>query len=315
MYPPKPTYTEASVPDLSGKVCIVTGASSGVGKETARIIYSKNGRVYVAARSEAKAKQAIADIQASAPGSVGSCVFLHLDLADFDSVKRAAEEFLSKEHRLDVLVNNAATQALKDADGTNTKTKQGHEVHLGVNVLAPFLFTQLLTPLIKETASQSTPGSVRVVWVSSMGTETIGELSRGISQSYVDYWPLMSPLERYGLSKAGNWLHGVEMARRLKDAGVMSMPINPGHLDSELYREGGTLFKAALKTLALYPTVYGAYVELFAAFSDELTLKDSGAWGELKFSFLFFMSRLSVMLTAVKWQWFPGAGCTPYARI
>ncbi|RYP47177.1 hypothetical protein DL768_006727 [Monosporascus sp. mg162] len=278
MYPPKPTYTEENVPDLSDKVCIVTGASSGVGQETARILYSKNAKVYIAARSKARASEAIAAIREAWPKSTGSLIYLPLDLADLTAVRAAAEQFLSLETKLHALFNNAAIQALSDADGSKTKTAQGHEVHLGVNVLGPYLFTRLLTPVLASTARPLPPGTVRVVWVSSMGTETIGEKSRGLSADYVHYWPLMSPLERYGLSKAGNWLHGVEFARRHADDGIMSVPVNPGHLASNLYREGGTVFKAVLKALALFPPVYGAYVELYAAFSTELSMKNSGDW-------------------------------------
>ncbi|KAF2129147.1 NAD(P)-binding protein [Dothidotthia symphoricarpi CBS 119687] len=278
MYPPKPSYTEQDIPDLSGKVYIVTGATSGVGMETARILYSKNAKVYIAARSETKAATAITAIEQAHQESSGTVVFLHLDLADLNTVRAAALRFLSQDTTLHALFNNAAVQALGDADGSKSKTVQGHEVHLGVNVLAPFLFTRLLTPALAATAQIESPGTVRVVWVSSMGTETIGEKGRGLSADYVDYWPLLSPLERYGMSKAGNWLHGVEFARRHVDDGIMSMPINPGHLASELYREGGFFFKRVLKAVALFPPVYGAYVELFAALSKELKPKDSGAW-------------------------------------
>lgn len=257
----------------------------------------------MAARSEAKAKQAIADIQQAAPQSRGALVFLPLDLADLGSVRRAAQIFLEAETRLDVLLNNAAVQALADTDGSKTRTAQGHEVHLGVNVLGPFLLTRLLTPALVATAkqSQTPPGAVRVVWVSSMGTETIGEQSRGLSADYVNYWPLMSPLERYGLSKAGNWLHGVEFARRHAADGILSMPVNPGHLDSELYREGGFVFKTALKALALYPPVYGAYVELFAAFSPTLTAKQSGSWGGFLTPFVFTSHTNRFAIIVIPW--------------
>ncbi|XXH02068.1 hypothetical protein Hte_008433 [Hypoxylon texense] len=279
MYPPKPTFKEENVPDLSDRVYIVTGASSGVGKETARILYSKNAKVYIAARSEARVSGAIAGIQEAHPKSFGSLVYLPLDLADLASVRAAALRYLALESKLHALFNNAAVQALGDADGSKSKTVQGHEVHLGVNVLGPYLFTRLLTPLLVSTARLLPPGTVRVVWVSSMGTEAVGEMSRGLSPDYVHYWPLLSPLERYGTSKAGNWLHGVEFARRHAQDGIMSVPINPGHLASDLYRDGGTIFKTVLKTVALFPPVNGAYVELYAAFSPELTMKHSGDWG------------------------------------
>lgn len=229
-------------------------------------------------------------------------------------MRTAAQHFLAQEERLDALINNAAIQALKDTKG-ETKTAQGHEMHLGVNVLGPFLFTRLLTPILKATASKpgTGKGAVRVVWVSSMGTETIGEKSRGLSPDYVDYWPLMSPLERYGLSKAGNWLHGVEFARRHATDGIMSVPVNPGHLSTELYREAGFVFRAALKAMALYPPVYGAYVELFGAVSSDLTMKDSGSWGTCRFRFGSQPALVNVADLFLP-QLFLGGVCTRYVR-
>ncbi|KAK5989460.1 Short-chain dehydrogenase/reductase bet4 [Cladobotryum mycophilum] len=277
MYPPKPAFTEKDVPDLSSKVYIVTGASSGVGKETAQVLYSRNAKVYIATRSEKKANEAILSIKAAWPKSGGELVFLHLNLADLSTVKKAANEFLAKETKLHVLFNNAVIQALNDTDGSQ-KTAQGHEIHLGVNIFGPFLFTRILTPTLVVTAKIEPPNTMRVVWVSSMGLEAMGEKSKGISTDYLEYWPAMSPLERYGISKAGNWLYAIEMARQLKEAGVLSMPVNPGHLASDLYRDGGSIFKTMLNTFVLYPSINGAYVELFAGFSSDITIDKSGEW-------------------------------------
>lgn len=170
-------------------------------------------------------------------------------------------------------------QALGDSEG-RTKTAQGHELHLGVNVLGVFLLTRLLTPILSATAQAEPAGSVRVVWVSSMGTEAVGEKGRGISEDYLSYWPSLMPLERYGVSKAGAWLHGAEFARRHAADGIVSVPCNPGHLRSDLYRESGWLFKAAISPV-LYPPKFGAYTELFCGLSPAITAAESGKWGEL----------------------------------
>ncbi|KAL8821414.1 MAG: hypothetical protein Q9191_007310 [Dirinaria sp. TL-2023a] len=247
MYPPKPAFTEQDVPDLTGKVYIVTGSNTGVGKEVAQILYSKNASVYMAARSQDKAKHAIADIQQAWPQSKGSLTFLYLDLADLTTIKPAVERFTARESKLHVLFNNAAVQALQN-DGS-TKTAQGYEWHFGVNVMGPFLFTQLLTPILVATAKAGSEpaNTVRVVW-------------------------------RYGVTKAGNWLHGVEFAKRYEADGVISVPCNPGHLRSDLYRDGGWIFKAALSALALFPPVFGAYTELYTGLSPTITIKDTGKW-------------------------------------
>lgn len=123
-FPPAPTFTEKNVGDLEGKVgnrlgiqartpltfsqvFIVTGAASGVGYELAKLLYSRNGDIYIAARSAEKVGRAIKTIKASAPSSKGQLDSIILDLADFPTIKKAVNEFLEKEDRLDVLVHNA----------------------------------------------------------------------------------------------------------------------------------------------------------------------------------------------------------------
>lgn len=112
-FPPKPTFTEAKLPsDLSGKVYIVTGANSGIGKDIARLLYANNAKVYILCRSEDKALQAIQDIQNAFPKSKGTLLFIACDLADLKNVKTAAGNFLAREQRLDVLFNNAGVVCL-----------------------------------------------------------------------------------------------------------------------------------------------------------------------------------------------------------
>jgi NAD(P)-dependent dehydrogenase (short-subunit alcohol dehydrogenase family) len=109
-FPPKPNFTDKDIPaDLQGKVYMVTGANSGMGKELTRVLYAKNATVYVACRSEEKGNKAIAEIQKAAPKSKGSLVFLSLDLADLATVKAAAQSFLAQEPRLHILSTTLAS--------------------------------------------------------------------------------------------------------------------------------------------------------------------------------------------------------------
>lgn len=85
--------------------------------------------------------------------------------------------------------------------------------------------------------------------------------------------------ERYWLSKVGNWAHGVEYALRHKTDGVLSVPINPGNLQSDLYRDQGLGLKLAIN-LMLYPSVNGAYTALYAGLSSDITVENTGCWGE-----------------------------------
>ncbi len=164
MFPPKPAFTDKDVGDLTGKVYIVTGGSSGVGRELARILYAKGATVFIAVRSEPNAEEAMAAIRAAHAQSAGKLEFLSLDLADLEAVAAAAQAFLARADRLDVLFNNAGVMH----PPAGSKTKQGHELQLGVHNLGPVLLTELLTPLLARTAAAAPAGSVRVVWVASL---------------------------------------------------------------------------------------------------------------------------------------------------
>ncbi|KAI1453286.1 putative short-chain dehydrogenase [Annulohypoxylon moriforme] len=272
-FPPKPKFTENNLPDLHGKVYIVTGSNTGVGKELARILYSKNARVYIAARSQDKANKAIEEISNAFPNSKGGLVFLKLDLSDLTTIKASADEFLAKEEKLDVLFNNAGVQNQLPEP---SKTPQGYEYHLGVNAIGTFAFTRLLTPILVSTSKKE--GASRVIWVSSSGTEIIGEKSVGVDMNNLDYRKKDRPLlEKYGISKAGNWLHGVEFAKRYKADGVISIPLNPGNLASDLYRDMKGLMRFFVD-LITYPPINGAYTLLYAGLSPEITLDKTGSW-------------------------------------
>lgn len=203
---------------LTFQVFLITGSSSGIGKELAQILYSKDAKVYVAARSEVKANVAIEAIKVAVPKSKGSLIFLHLDLDDLSGIKKSANEFLSKESRLDVLFNNAGVMISPQG----SKTKQGYELQLGTNCLAPFLFTQLLTPILKQTAKIAPPGTVRVVWTSSSAAELVAP-KNGVVMDNLDYRLDQTPFHKYGVSKAGNFYHATEYAKRHKADGIISM--------------------------------------------------------------------------------------------
>lgn len=90
MFPPKPQWTTEHMPDLTGKICLVTGGNTGIGKETCKRLLMKNATVYLAARSRPKGEEAITDLKTQTGKEAR---FLQLDLADLDAVKRSAEEF------------------------------------------------------------------------------------------------------------------------------------------------------------------------------------------------------------------------------
>ncbi|KAH9906159.1 hypothetical protein F4778DRAFT_634622 [Xylariomycetidae sp. FL2044] len=274
VFPPKPKFTEKDLPDLHGKVYLITGANTGLGKELAQMLYAKHAKVYIAARSEEKALRAIDSIKEAAPQSSGDLAFIHLDLADLSTIKASAQKFIEKDERLHVLFNNAGV--MKPAPGS--KTAQGYELQLGVNNVGTFMFTKLLTPVLAATASAEPRGTVRVIWVGSSAGETPMAPKGGVPMDNLDYHKEMGWFPKYAISKAGNYLQGAEYARRHRSDGIVSVSLNPGNLDSELWRNQSYLVGKLLQWFVLHPPINGAYTELFAGLSPEVTMEKTGSW-------------------------------------
>ncbi|KAI6085582.1 retinol dehydrogenase 12 [Hypoxylon rubiginosum] len=272
VFPPPAKLTGENLPDQSGKVFIVTGATSGLGKELANQLYAKNAKVYVAARSSAKATSTINGIVAANPHSSGTLVYLHLDLDDLSGIKKSADEFLSKEQRLDVLWNNAGLMI----PPKGTTTKQGYEKQLGTNALAPFLFTKLLTPILLSTARVAPPGSVRVIWLSSVMAENLAP-NGGVDMNNLDYKMEKYAMQKYAVSKAANTLYSAEFARRYGDNGLISVSLDPGNLKTDLQRVASPGLRRVWNLL-LHDAIHGAYTELFAGLSPDIAIDKNNAW-------------------------------------
>jgi retinol dehydrogenase 12 len=181
-------------------------------------LYSKNAAVWIAARNKEKGLNAIAAIKEAHPTSSGRLEYLKLDLSDLSTIKASAEEFLAREKRLDVLFNNAGVMVPPHG----SKTAQGYELQLGTNCLGPFLFTQLLTPILVATAKTAPKGSVRVAWVSSSAADLLSPTG-GVDMQNIDYKrDILYPF-KYGVSKAGNYYHATEYARRHREDGIVSV--------------------------------------------------------------------------------------------
>lgn len=259
------------------QVIIVTGSNTGLGKEIARMMYSKNAKVYMMARSEDKTQEAIKDIQASLPDSTGELYFIRLDLSDLTSIQNSVDEFRAREHELHLLFNNAGVGYPEKG----SKTKQGYELQLGVNCLGPFGFTNFLAPTLVSTAKTSPPASVRVIWVSSSASEAFSPKAMMETLPKIDQ---LGEMDKYSVSKLGNYLHATEFAARYKSQGVVSIPLNPGALDSDFWRSQGGITTAILRKTVLHPPVYGAYTNIFAAFSPEITIEKTGSYSKYQIS-------------------------------
>ncbi|KAG6459250.1 hypothetical protein O3G_MSEX011286 [Manduca sexta] len=142
---------------LRGKTFLITGANSGIGLETAKALVRRKARVIFACRDIVKAKEAIADIRKEQPNG-GELIPMQLDLASFESIENFVELVKAGFHKIDVLINNAGVVVPLEQD---QKTKEGFEIHFGVNHLGHFYLTNLLTEHLKR----ATPS--RIVIVSS----------------------------------------------------------------------------------------------------------------------------------------------------
>ncbi|KZV80273.1 NAD(P)-binding protein, partial [Exidia glandulosa HHB12029] len=160
--PPKPKWTAKDMPDCTGKVFIVTGGNSGIGLETVKELLKKGGKVYLAARSQSKADEAIEQLATD----IGKkAIFLELDLGSLSSVKRAAQTFIDLEPRLDGLINNAGVMG----SPADMLTSEGYDLQFGTNVLGHWYFTKLLLPVLVATSDAHPEDKPRVIHVSSNG--------------------------------------------------------------------------------------------------------------------------------------------------
>ncbi|KAI0199682.1 NAD(P)-binding protein [Astrocystis sublimbata] len=274
-FPPNPHFTD--VPSCEGKVFIVTGGSSGIGLELCKRLYQEKGRVYIAGRSEKSGRDAIQEIQRAVPGGQGSLEFLHLRLDDLESITASAAVFRSKESKLHVLWNNAGVSR----PPVGSISKQGIELQLAVNCLGPFLFTQLLLPVLQSTASDE-PGSVRVVWTSSQSVE-LSAPTGGFDLSDV-ISPPPDATKCYVNSKTGNIFLSTELARRYgKSSGIISVASNPGNALTNLFRH--TPYVNYLVRPLLYKPETAAITQLYAGLSPDISLTENGSyivpWGRL----------------------------------
>ena len=211
-------WTAANIPDLSGRTAVVTGANSGLGKETTRELARKGARVVMACRSRERAEEARAEIEADVP--IANLEIETLDLARLDSVRDFAERFAAENGRLDLLVLNAGVMAIP-----RSETEDGFETQFGVNVLGHFALAGRLLPLLT-----ATEGS-RTVWLSSMaawsGTVDFGDLQ---GRRAYGRW------KAYNQTKLADLMLGIEMNRRLQGAGeaAIALTAHPGLSNTEL---------------------------------------------------------------------------------
>lgn len=214
-------WTSENIADQTGSVAIVTGSSSGIGFEAARVLTHKNATVIMAVRDPQKAEKAIGKIKAQKKNA--DVAFMLLDLASLESVKNFAAEFSQKYSRLDLLINNAGVMI-----PPYSKTADGFELQFGTNHLGHFALTGRLLALLLKT-----PGS-RILNVSSnahkFGKIDFNDLNW--EQRFYKSWVA------YGDSKIANLYFTYELQRRLNEIGAATIATaaHPGWTATELQR-------------------------------------------------------------------------------
>lgn len=218
---------EKDISDLSGKTIVVTGGSSGLGKESVLQLVKHNpDKVYLAARTSKRGNAAIEEIEKEVPSAMGKIHYLELDMASFASVKQAADRILSENSRLDILMNNAGTTG-----NPASVTSDGYEIQFGSNYMGPTLFTKLLLPLLLQTAEQ--PNSdVRIINLSS-------ELFKQAPKESILFPTLTTPAEemssvaRYGQSKLANYYFSKVCSQKYPN--ITSIALHPGVVNTGIW--------------------------------------------------------------------------------
>ena len=238
--------------DLKGRTFLVTGANTGIGKETVRALAGRGARVVMAGRSEEKNRAAMKEISDDT-GST-DLDFIRLDLGDLSSVRTAADTFLASGEPLHVLINNAGLA------GSRGMTTSGFELAFGTNHVGPFLLTELL----RDHIVASGPG--RIVNVASTGHYR----AKGIDWDAVRQPSVTrTAFDEYCVSKLANVLHALELGRRLEGTGVTTYSLHPGSIASDVWREVPFGLRQAL-TLFMKSTEQGARTSLYCATSPEV---------------------------------------------
>ena len=247
---------------LNHKVALVTGANSGIGRETAKQLALQGYHVFLACRSFAKAKPVLDEIDRLSD-QTAKAEFIALELSDLNSVQACAKNFLSRELKLNLLIANAGVA------GQKSLTQSGFEYTFGVCHVGHFLLVKLLT----NTLIQSAPA--RVVIVSSKAHQ---------HAKYIDFDRVLQPalslgaVQEYCTAKLANLLFAKELSRRLYSTGVSVYAVHPGIVATDIWRSLPKPLHHIMNRFLLSPE-QGAETSLYCATQPQLA-GESGMYYE-----------------------------------
>lgn len=244
---------------MKGKVCLVTGANTGIGRVTALELARMGARVVMMCRSEEKTAPVVEAIRRETGND--AVTFHALDLSSLAKVKASAEAYLATGEPIDVLINNAGVA------GYQGTTDDGFEVHFGVNHLGPFLLTNLLLERVKA----SSPA--RIVNVASQAHQRATPIDYDAIQKKTK---TVTGFPEYQVSKLANVLFSAELARRLEGTGVNTYALHPGVVASDVWRKVPGPVRWVMKRFMI-TNEEGAKTTLFCATSDAVA-NESGLY-------------------------------------
>ncbi|XP_050954369.1 retinol dehydrogenase 12 [Labeo rohita] len=249
---------------LDDKTVIITGANTGIGKETARDLAKRGARVIMACRDLEKAEEARKELMEDSGNQ--NIVANKLDLSDTKSIRAFAELINREEKQVNILINNAGIMMCP-----YSKTADGFEMQFGVNHLGHFLLTYLLLDLLKKSAPS------RIVNVASVA-HTWGSIHLDDINSEKGY----SPRRAYGQSKLANILCTRSLAKKLQGSGVTVYSLHPGVVQSELFRNLSKPVQIAVKVFSPFTktTIQGAQTTIYCAVEPKLDNESGGYYSD-----------------------------------
>ncbi|KAG2219481.1 hypothetical protein INT45_010401 [Circinella minor] len=264
----------SNIPDLSGKIAIITGSNTGIGKLCATEMARKNCEIIVASRSEDKGQAAVTDIK-SATGNQ-KVEYMKLDLMSLKSVKAFADQFKSKYDKLDILLNNAGVMSCPyglSEDGIETQFATNHVGHY-------YLTMQLLPILIKSGPSRIVNVSSMAHWSTTVSVPKLEQVSQKKGYNATIQYGFTKVPFTISIFEACNILFSRELTKRLESKGINNVYVNcnhPGIVSSELSRHvvaQNTLLDSLYNNHFAISTENGSLTQLYLATSPEIESKN-----------------------------------------
>ncbi|XP_041670126.1 retinol dehydrogenase 12-like [Cheilinus undulatus] len=249
---------------LDGKTAIITGANSGIGKETAIDLAKRGARIIMACRDLERGQAAVQEVIERSDND--NVVYMNLDLSDSKSIREFAEAVNKDEPRLNLLINNAGV--MFSAYG---KTVDGFESQIGINHFGHFLLTYLLIDLMKRSA----PG--RIVMVSSIA-HRLGTINLDDINSEKSYDRKLA----YSQSKLANVLFARTLAKKLEGTGITTYSLHPGIVQSELWRHTSAPMQLLMKLAGpiIKTAPQGARTVIYCAVEPSLAKQSGGYYSD-----------------------------------